>query len=60
MPRNLQLRLLHLDRPQAMTPGRRDHGVVGGGGGKLDGEEEGVGGDGSVGKDGAGCEEVFI
>lgn len=60
MPRNLQLRLLHLNRPQSMTPGSRDGGVVGGGGGKLDGEEEGIWGDGGVGDDGAGSEEVFV
>lgn len=60
MPRDLQLRLLHLNRPQSMTPSGRDGGVVGGGGGKLDGEEEGVGGNGLVGDDGARGEEVFV
>lgn len=43
-----------------MAPGGRDGGVVGGGRGKLDGEQEGVGREGDVGDDSAGGEEVFI
>lgn len=60
MPRNLQLRLLHLDRPQPVAPGGGDGGIVGGQGRELDGDQKSIGGDGDVGDDGAGCEEVFV